>query len=379
MFKHPTGTQREMSLARYYRGARSVHLERLATFAPGDFLYFKPMYDFDEALAATLPHVHRVSFRQVAWRVLRRRYDVLELAEPYTPSALPQNLAITLASYVSAIGGGRPTRLVTYAIENADLPAKLAVKTRLPKALLRPLVKTLVGFCFNRLDRVAFGTQAAADNYAALLGAARLTADRPAHTLIWGLPTREPELVNDRPGRRLLFLGALDSRKGISNLMRVWDDVLQRVPGAELGIVGKGPLEAEVRAWAAARSSVRLDVDPPRQLIRDRLSTSNALFLLSQPSALWKEQIGLPILEGLGFGLEIVASSETGISRWLADHGHRVLEPRAPDSDLVEAGHRNASRKTSHSSTAGLRPTSGCMPNPRGLGFFNRISTQGIA
>jgi glycosyltransferase involved in cell wall biosynthesis len=337
MLKHPLGTPHELSLARYYRGARSVHLERLATFAPGDFLYFKPMYDFDEALAAKLPSVHQVRFGQVLWRVLRRKYDVLELAEPYTPSALPQNVAITLASHLSALAPGAPTLLVTYAIENADLPAKLAVKTHLPAAFVRLLVKTLVGFCFNRLDRVVFGTQAARDNYSLLLGEQRLAKSSPSQTLIWGLPTKETELRDERPGTRLMFLGALDSRKGIRNLMTVWDAVLQRIPAAELDIVGKGPLEAEVRAWAAKRRSVRFDVDPPRQLIRDRLSGATALFMLSQPSPLWKEQIGLPILEGLGFGLEIVASSETGISRWLAEHGHRVLPPDATDIALVDA------------------------------------------
>jgi glycosyltransferase involved in cell wall biosynthesis len=337
MFKHPPEPQRELSLARYYRGARSVHLERLATFSPGDFLYFKPMYDFDEALAATLPFVHHVNFGQVLRAVLSKKYDVLELAEPYTPSALPQNLLITLASHCSVFGRRKPTRLVTYAIENADLPAKIAAKTRMPVAIVRPVVKTLVGFCFNRIDRVVFGTQAAADNYSALLGAIRLAKPSPAHTLIWGLPTREADIRDDRPAGRVVFLGTLDSRKGVVNLMQVWDSVVQRIPAAELVILGKGPLEAQVTEWAAQRPTVTLEIDPPRPVIRDRLSTSRVLFMLSQPSALWKEQIGLPILEGLGFGLEIVASSETGISRWLDEHGHQVLAPDAPDADLVTA------------------------------------------
>ncbi|WP_165384935.1 glycosyltransferase [Cryobacterium sp. SO1] len=337
MSKHPLRAQHKLSLARYYRGARSVHLERLSTFTPGDFLYFKPMYDFDETLASKLPYVHHVRFSQVLSDVLRKKYDVLELAEPYTPSALPQNLAITLASHLSALGRGEPTRLVTYAIENADLPAKLAAKTHLPEAIFRPLVKSLVGFCFNRIDRVVFGTQAAADNYSALLGATRLARTSPTHTLIWGLPTREARIQDDRPSIQLLFLGALDSRKGITKLMTVWDTVVERIPDAELLILGKGPLEAKVTDWASQRSTVTFEVDPPRSIIRDRLSKSRALFMLSQPSPLWKEQIGLPILEGLGFGLEIVASSETGISRWLTDHGHQVLAPDAPNADLTDA------------------------------------------
>ena len=335
MFKHPKRPT-EPSIARYYRGARSVHLERLATFKAGDFLYFKPMYDFDEVLAAQLPHVERVRFRQVLWRVLRRQYDVLELAEPYTPSALPQNLAITIASHVSMVGG-TPTRLVTYAIENADLPAKLAIKSRLPVAIVRPVVKALVGFCFNRMHRVVFGTEAARDNYAALLGTKRLTETPPDHTLIWGLPTQESTIPLDRPGTRLVFLGALDARKGITNLMGVWDSVVERVPGADLVILGKGPFEEQVRSWAAGRPTVQFHVDPPRPVIRDHLSAAKALFMLSQPSPLWKEQIGLPILEGLSFGLEIVASDETGIANWLIEHGHGVLDPESPDQMLVDA------------------------------------------
>jgi hypothetical protein len=32
---------------RYYRGARTAHLERLPHMHPGLFVYRKPMYDFD--------------------------------------------------------------------------------------------------------------------------------------------------------------------------------------------------------------------------------------------------------------------------------------------------------------------------------------------
>lgn len=316
-----------------------MHLERLATFEPGDFLYYKPMYDFDDVLARSLPRVSRVGFAKVLWRVFSKRYSMLELAEPYTPSALPQNLAIVCVSRLSWLFPSRrpTTRLVTYAIENADLAEKLSAQTHLPRAITGLVVRTLVGFCFSRFSRIAFGTAAAMDNYRALLGRRRFERVPPERTLIWGLPTARPSLSPRADSRHVVFLGALDSRKGVSNLMAAWDDIEANVAGAQLTIVGKGPLENEVAGWAADRSAVTLLVDPPRSSIRDVLAHGSVLFLLSQPSPLWKEQIGLPILEGLEYGLEIVSSNETGIADWLAAHGHRVIDPKSPLRDVVES------------------------------------------
>lgn len=324
------------SNARYYRGARTVHIERLNSFEPGDFLYFKPMYDFDEALAQSIPNVQRVRFSTVLWRVVRRRYDVLEIAEPYTPSALPQNLAISLASVLSAGSRDKRTRLVTYAIENADISAKVATRTKAPIAIVRPIVRALVGFCFDQMDRIAYGTKAAQDNYLALLGSERTTGTTPTQALIWGIPSADEECRSAGGSQELVFLGSLDSRKGIERLLSVWDQIAEDLPQARLTVLGKGPLQAEVVRWGSDRSRVSVYIDPARATIREVLSRSKALFLLSQPSELWKEQIGLPIVEGLSFGLEIVASDETGISDWLRDNGHTVLSPVASEREIVD-------------------------------------------
>ena len=326
-------------IARYYRGARTVHLERLATFEPGDFLYYKPMYDFDDALAASLPRVSRVNFAQVLWRVLSRRYAMLELAEPYTPSALPQNIAIVCASHLSALSRSRRpvTRLVTYAIENANLAQKLSTKTRIPSSVTSLAVRTLVGFCFARFDRIAFGTVAALENYKSLLGERRFEQVPPERSLIWGLPAARADLTAGTRAPKVVFLGALDNRKGVSNLMAAWDAIAAKVDNATLTIVGKGPLEKVVMTWASERPTVTVVIDPPRTEIRNVLSGGAVLFLLSQPSPLWKEQIGLPILEGLEYGLEVVASTETGIADWLVNHGHRVISPKASVHDVAKS------------------------------------------
>lgn len=344
------------SIARYYRGARTVHLERLEVFEQGDFLYYKPMYDFDERLARSIQGVHRVRFSTVLWRVLRKRYDVLEIAEPYTPSALPQNFAISLAVVLSSIRRDRRTRLVTYAIENADISAKLANQIRVPIQIIRPLMRMLVGFCFDQMDRIAYGTQAAQNNYQSLLGSDRVSGIRPTQELIWGLPSADVGLRNVEHSDELVFLGALDSRKGIVNLMAAWDQLADTLPNARLTILGKGPLQAEVANWASGRDRVSVQFDPERETIREVLSRSKALFLLSQPSSLWKEQIGLPIVEGLSFGLEIIASNESGISEWLRDNEHVVLEPSSSDDDLVEGIVKALKSARTHSEVAAALP-----------------------
>lgn len=324
-------------IARYYRGARTTHLERLATFVPGDFLYYKPMYDFDDELASSMPFVRKVSFRHVFMSVLRAEYEVLELAEPYTPSALPQNLALALASNLSRLSGRVPTKFVTYAIENADLSEKIATRLRVPVSLIRPVTSGLVGFSFARLNRIVFGTLDARENYRSLLSDRQWNRKSLEHTLIWGLPSPSTLQLEAAPNPQLVFLGALDDRKGVVQLLAIWDSVKESMPDARLLILGKGPRSAEVARWAESRRDVEVILDPSRQEISAQLILSTALFLFSQPSALWKEQIGLPILEALEVGLEVIASTETGIAQWLETNGHAVIAPSASEAALVAA------------------------------------------
>ena len=68
---------------------------------------------------------------------------------------------------------------------------------------------------------------------------------------------------------------------------------------ATLALLGKGALEQEARALSVAQPSVTLEVDPPRPRIHSVLDDSRVLVLWSQPSPTWREQVGLPIVEGL--------------------------------------------------------------------------------
>jgi glycosyltransferase involved in cell wall biosynthesis len=137
--------------------------------------------------------------------------------------------------------------------------------------------------------------------------------------------------------RRLVFLGAFDERKGVRQLLEAWPLVGDLVPDPELLLLGKGPLLDWVRDRAGSLRGVSLVIDPQREEIWSALSESRVLYLLSQPAPGWKEQIGLPIVEGLSVGLEVIASSETGIADWLTQNGHRVLGPDASAEAIAHA------------------------------------------
>ena len=80
-----------------------------------------------------------------------------------------------------------------------------------------------------------------------------------------------------------------------------------------------------------------MQIDPARAQIHAQLRRSRVLVLPSQPAPGWREQVGLPICEGLAHGCTIVTSTETGLAGWLAFHGHRVESPAVPADDWAGA------------------------------------------
>jgi glycosyltransferase involved in cell wall biosynthesis len=119
------------------------------------------------------------------------------------------------------------------------------------------------------------------------------------------------------------FVGRLVEEKGIGWLTRVLEQVER--PWRAL-IVGAGPLEPGLRAWAAGRpqqvaieTGVRHD-DVPRWL--------NAMDLLCAPSATtarWREQFGRMLIEAFACGVPVVASASGEMPHVVAEAG--VLLP----------------------------------------------------
>jgi glycosyltransferase involved in cell wall biosynthesis len=322
-------------VARYYHTARTAHLERLASQTPAWFYYSTVRADFDPEMARKNPLVNRASALKVAVDVVRKRIEILEVPEPLAVALWPQLVLIHTLVFCSRFVTRSRVRVVSYAIENYPTDRKLTEFSKLPRALSTLVVKLVAGYLIRTSHKIVFGTADAEATYARLLGGAMRRSNLSTR-LVWALPAAENFDDGPRP-QRVAFLGTFEERKGIVRLMEAWSSVGSLVPGAELVIMGKSGLIEEVREFVDATPSVRLIEDPPRTQIFDELRTSKTLVLFSQPSRGWKEQVGLPIVEALSLGCEIVASDETGIARWLDDSGHWVLPASASSSELAAA------------------------------------------
>jgi len=304
---------------RLYETVRTAHLERARELAPASILYRRRRYDFDASLTAGLDLVEAGPLRAA---VVLARSDVreVEVNEPLMVSSLRRTAMALAAVDVRAALRRRPRPVVTtYAIANDERPP---VRPGALGRARRLVDRALVRHVARRVDRAVFGTAAARDLYAAQAPAVL----RARHTLLWALPTPCAcgPVGSPAPGS-VLFVGAFEERKGVRQLLAAWPLVAAACPDARLTLVGTGPLLADVEAFAAGRADVEVVVDPPRSEVH-RLQREHAVaVLLSQRTRTWREQVGLPVVEGLAHGCAVVATDETGLADWLREHGHGVL------------------------------------------------------
>jgi glycosyltransferase involved in cell wall biosynthesis len=157
----------------------------------------------------------------------------------------------------------------------------------------------------------------------------------------------EPDVRRDGPGQHVLFLGRLTEEKGVRLLMSAWD--IAR-PGLPLVIAGTGPLQDEVRAWAADRSDVRYVGLLDKAGCRSLTAQAAAVVVPS----VWLETFGLVVVEAMAAGVPAVAADHgslpelvagTGLvhrpddAGSLADAMRRVLDPSL-NRTLGEAARR---------------------------------------
>ncbi|WP_375499410.1 glycosyltransferase family 4 protein [uncultured Jatrophihabitans sp.] len=317
---------------RIYHNVRTAHLERAHQQLPATILYANRKYDFDPQLAAGLDLIGG-SLPSRLGTVLRSDLEVLEVNEPLMPFGLADTcVSIATARAVAAVRR-RPLVVGCYAIENrypyvAADPSVSGARALRSKVASRAKI-AMTRWIAARLDRIAFGTPAAAELYDASFPPGALPAVR---VVIPALPAAcecDDDNNNREPGR-VLFVGRLTERKGIDRLLGAWPAVRASGAGTSLSVVGKGPLEQAVRDAAAADPGIDVLIDPPRPQIHRELRRAGVVVLLSQPTPIWREQVGLPIVEGLAHGCTVVTTDQTGLADWLRAHGHVVV---ATDSD----------------------------------------------
>lgn len=322
-------TASSTSRVRTYHTVRTAHLERSLELEPADLVYGQRRYDFDEAIAgavAARARLEQASDLRLAWLLLRRGYIVVEVNEPIALETVRRTALAMAAIGLSDAFRRRRTTVVTYAIGNVplkDLP-RPGGKARMG----RWLDERVAPFVWRRTDRAVFGTRAARSAYQQSFGAA---APRTAIAMIPAISaactclTEKRATVGDANFPRLLFLGDLSVRKGFDLVVHAWSNIRDLLPDAEFVIVGRGSLTDVATKLAAADERVSLIIDPPRRVVHEQLRRASVVVLPSQPNRGWREQVGLPLVEGLAHGCTVVTTKETGIADWLGSHGHQTV------------------------------------------------------
>lgn len=330
---HEYGRPVRMERARLYHTLRSAYLERAHKLPPAAIIYRVRRYDFHEELLAGLDVVQAGPVR-AAWLLSRSPATRLEINEPLMLSSVAGSALAILGLRVRSLFGGGRASVVSYAMENCD-PSTRPAGRSLRARLRRSWDGALARFVWAQLDRVAYATDAARITYGAALPA---PAAGTLSTLIPALPAAcDCANEEDRTSPRVVFLGALVERKGFLLLLEAWPSVKEQMPGARLSILGKGVLEQVARDAAAGDPAIELWIDPDRSEIHRQLRRGSVLALPSQPTPLWREQVGLPIVEGLAHGSVIVTTTETGLADWLSRHGHGVIAPGSGPGELADA------------------------------------------
>ncbi len=285
-------------------------------------LFTSRLGDADAALLRDNPAVRPFGWARLLTAVLDRDLELMEVAEPlWLGEWFRATRYIVLLRLVRlAVPRRGPVVVATYAIENLDARVRVSPRSLdahpWVSAVAARVVTAVVGVSVLLLDVVVFGTSGASENYRRAFG---WSLRRTRHTV---LPAQlgPCRVCGPAPARgprdpTILFLGAPSERKGFGVLMTAWAMAGGADRGWRLVVADPdGGAEPELPAGVSVRTRL------PRSGIHDLLRSSAVVAMPSVRLRRWREQIGLPLVEGLAHGARVVTTPETGLAGDLADH-----------------------------------------------------------
>jgi glycosyltransferase involved in cell wall biosynthesis len=125
----------------------------------------------------------------------------------------------------------------------------------------------------------------------------------------------------------IAYVGRLTRAKGIDLMMRAMDAVGSATPWSLL-VMGAGPMETELRNWAASRGwsdRVQIRLVPHRD-VPAYLGAADVLIAPSQTGPRWREQFGRMVIEAFACGVPVLGSDSGEIPYVIADSGRSLPE-----------------------------------------------------
>ena len=297
---------------------RNYHVASLKRVASASTFYFDKKYDL---VSADLPpNLNQVSFWKLLRTLARSKANVLELQEPLWVRLLAKHLCIVFVWKCSRPLARR--EVVSYAMENNDLASLMFGAKKGPKFVVNLFRWILGAYIRMAYTRLAFASEGSRRTYHSLPFVRGVS-----YRVIENLPEIHEGLGLQRARSALVVMVArMERRKGILELMAAWPAVEDGMDQARLVIIGDGPESALVSNWCHESPQSRTFLGPlDHPSAMKQLARARSLVLPSIRSGRWREQIGLPIHEGLIQGLTVVTTDETGLATWLKDNGHHVV------------------------------------------------------
>ncbi|WP_083942257.1 glycosyltransferase family 4 protein [Sanguibacter suarezii] len=142
------------------------------------------------------------------------------------------------------------------------------------------------------------------------------------------------------PGTRdvpeVLFLGALEKRKGVTDAVEASVELARTTPHT-LRVIGAGSLELRVRAAAAEHPHIRLEGMRDRAGVREAMRHADVFVLPTQQDGEWREAAGLVTLEAQACGVPVVVYASGGAPEMVEDGVTGVLVPERDTRALAGA------------------------------------------
>lgn len=124
------------------------------------------------------------------------------------------------------------------------------------------------------------------------------------------------------------YLGRFTPEKGLTMLMAALDEVKE--PWRML-FIGAGPMEADLRAWAARRpDQVRICTDVRHDDVPRHLNAMDLMVAPSLTTPYWREQFGRMLVEAFAAGVPVIGSDSGEIPYVIGDAGLVAREGDVP-------------------------------------------------
>jgi glycosyltransferase involved in cell wall biosynthesis len=314
------------TIYRFWPELRSSHLEMLGEVASSTFLYMKTKSDFDASVINAGSKTIKQSFASTLWQILRDKPNIIEVPEPLFLRYLPHtSILIAFVSVVRVASSWKP-KFITYCIDNSDIHARPEALKWVSSSVWIAALSPLVRFVASRIDKVAFGSPASKDSLLDWLSPRQRSKLLSGSKVFLALP-RPCSCNLDIPKnpKQILFLAALETRKGFVELMEAWAIVEAKDQHATLILIGSGELSGLASEFSSRLPRVNFMGSQGRAEVHRVLRQSGIVVLPSLSAGRWREQLGLSIVEGIAHGCRIVTSRDTALADFLEKENQQVI------------------------------------------------------